>query len=142
VAAGAAGPGYQPVLREPRDADDEAEDRREHDAEPGDQQRVAQSDPESAAVGRGAAVFDQTLADVEAGGVVPEAESRRDLRAPQILDRIGDGAISEKSNDAAQQQLIADRADLRIVEKRYLRLLDLGNGRHHPSEPSGWDGRR
>ena len=70
----------QPVVRQPRDADDEAEDGREHDADRGDQQRVEQADPERAAVGRGLrGIFDQRLADIEAGGLVPEAEAGGDL---------------------------------------------------------------
>ncbi len=73
---------HQPVLRQPGDADDEADDRGEDDAEAGDQQGVEQADPEGAAVGRGLRVVgDQRLADVEAGGVVPEAEAGRDVRA-------------------------------------------------------------
>ena len=42
----------QPVLRQPRNADDETDDGREDDAEAGDQQRVAKTDPEGAAVSR------------------------------------------------------------------------------------------
>ena len=61
---------------------DEAEDGREHDAEAGDQQRVEQADPEGAAIGRGLRrIGDQRLADVEAGGLVPEAEAGGDVGA-------------------------------------------------------------
>ena len=67
----------QPVGREPRKADDEAEDGRQDDAERRDQQRVEQADPERPAVGRHRAVVDQREADVEARGPVQEAEARR-----------------------------------------------------------------
>ena len=114
-------PRHQPVLRQPRDADQKAEDGREHDAERRDQQRVEQADPERAAIGRGRRIVDQRLADVEAGGVVPEAEAGGDLGARQIVGGVVDRAPGQEHDHRAQHHLIGDAADLRIVEQRRLR---------------------
>ena len=111
--------GHQPVLRQPRNADDEAEDGGEHDAEPGHQQRVEQADVERAAVSRGRRVeCDQRLADVEAGGMLPKAEAGSDMRPLEIDDGIAGGGEDEKADDRAQRDLIGDAADLGIVVER------------------------
>ena len=89
-------PRDQPIARQPRDADDEAEHGREHDADRGDQQRVEEADPERAAEGRRARrIRDQRLADIEAGGVVPEAEAGSDVGAREILRHVEDGAVGK-----------------------------------------------
>ena len=93
-----------------------AENGREYDAESGDQQRVEQTDPEGAAVGRTARrIFDQRLADVEAGGLVPEAEAGGDLRPCEIVDRVAGGAVDEEADHRAEHNLVGDAADLRVV---------------------------
>jgi hypothetical protein len=66
-----------------------------HDAERADQQRIEQADPERAAEGRSACrIVDQRLADIEAGGVVPKAEARRDVSIRQILRYVVNRGIS------------------------------------------------
>ena len=108
----------QPVARQPRYSDDKAEDRRKDDAEPGDQQRIEQPDPERAAIGRAARrILDQRLADIEAGGVVPESESGRDVRAREIFDRVAGCAIDQKGDHRAQGDLIGNAPDLGVVVK-------------------------
>ena len=59
IAAGQ--PRHQPVGREPCDADDEAEDGREHDPDARDQQRVEKADQEDAAVAVRLVIGDQRL---------------------------------------------------------------------------------
>ena len=90
----------QPVRRQPRDADEEAEDGREDDAEPGDQQRVEQADAEGAAVGRGRrSIGDQRLADVEAGGVVPGSRSPMAMFArAQVVDGVADDPATRRES--------------------------------------------
>ena len=74
----------QPVARQARYADDKADDGRENDADPGYKQRVKQPNPEGAPVGGAArGIFDQRLADIEAGGVLPEPEAGCDVCARQ-----------------------------------------------------------
>ena len=98
----------------------------------GDQQRVEQADPEGAAIGRGRdRIVDQRLADVEAGGVVPEAEARGDMRAlPDCSMALWIGAIDEERDDRAQHDLIGDAADLRIVVER-TRAVAASHARSH-----------
>ena len=110
---------HQPILRQPRDADDEADDGGEDDAEPGHQQRIEQPDPEGAAIGRGLRVEgDQRLADVEAGGGVPEAEAGGDVGAVEMIDGVADRAVDQEGNDRAEHDLIEDAADLGVVVER------------------------
>ena len=79
---------HQPIARQPRDADGEAEHGREHDADAGNQKRVEKPDPERAAERRRARrIGDQRLADIEARGIVPEAEARGDMRCARDCAR-------------------------------------------------------
>ena len=75
---------HQPVGGQPPDPDREAEQGREHDADAGDQQRVEEPDHERAPVGVGLVVGDQREVDAEAGGIVEEAESARDVAGTEI----------------------------------------------------------
>ena len=105
IAAGE--PRDQPIARQPRDADGEAEHGRQHDADAGDQQRVEQADPERAAEGRRARrIGDQRLADVEAGGVVPEAKAGGDVGARQVLRGVDTAAPYDQT--AATRTTSAD----------------------------------
>ena len=88
------------MLRQPRDADGKAEHRRQHDADGGDEERIEEADPEGPAEGRRARrIGDQRLADIEAGGVVPEAEAGSDVGAGQILHRVEDRPVGETGDD-------------------------------------------
>ena len=131
-------PGHQPVGGQPRDADDEAEHRGKHDTQHGNHQRVEQPNPEGAPVGGRGAVVDQVLADIEAGGVVPEAETRGDLGARQILDRVARRLPEQESDRRQQQRLVNEAADPRIVDQRRagrsFRLSGIGNA--HAARPS------
>ena len=66
----------QPVARQPRDPDDDAQDRGEHDADDADQQRVEQTGEEGLAVGVARRVRDDRLRDVEAGGCAQESRPK------------------------------------------------------------------
>ncbi len=50
-------------------------------------------------------IVDQRLADVEAGGVVPEAEAGGDVGAREILRRIIGGAVAERGDDDDERRL-------------------------------------
>ena len=83
-----------------------------------DQQRVEQADEEGAAVGRaGGGERDQRLADVEAGGVLEEAEAGGDLRAPQVVDRVRGRRRRTGRRRRRRGRSVEDAADLRIVEQ-------------------------
>ena len=93
--------GDDPIRRQASDADDEAEDGREHDADARDQKRVQEADEEGAAIGRAllGGEGDQMLVDVEAAGRAQEIETenlalRREIRAG-VLDR----RIEQESDD-------------------------------------------
>jgi hypothetical protein len=66
----------------------EADDRRENDADDRHEQRVRKADPERTTVTGGRIVGDQGLGDIEAGGVIPEAEARGDVLLLQIVDGV------------------------------------------------------
>ena len=88
------------MVRQPHDADRDAEHAREDDAGERDAQRVAQADRERAQVAVAGAVLEQQLADVEAGRVAQKAEPRLDLARLEIggdvaRDRRGDGEQDE-----------------------------------------------
>ena len=101
----------QPIARQPRDADGEAENGREHDAEARDQKRVEKPDPESIAESRSARrIRDQRLADVEAGDIVPEAEARRDMGGGKVARGIDAGGIEQTDDDNDQRDLQRDTA--------------------------------
>ena len=74
---------------------------------------LMQADPECAAIGRCRLILDQRLADVEAGGVLPEAEAGRDLGARQVLGGVVDRAPGQEHDHRAQHRLIGDAAHLR-----------------------------
>ncbi len=126
---------HQPVARQPRYADDKADDGRKDDADAGHQQRIEQPDPEGAPVsGAARGIFDQRLADIEAGGVFPEPEAGCDVRARKIFDRVAGGAIDQKADGRAERELIDNAADLGVVVKNDLRRIRRGRKltRHFP----------
>ena len=131
-------PRHQPVGGQPRDADDEAEHCGKHDAQRRNHQRVEQPNPEGAAVGGRGAVVDQVLADIEAGGVVPEAETRGDLGARQVFDRVARRCPNQECDRSQQHGLIDEAADPRIVDQRSPgRSFGLsGVGNAHAARPS------
>ncbi len=133
--------GQQPVRREPRDADQEAEDRREHDANARDQQRVQEPDDEDAGIGVGFIVGDQRLVDAEAGGRIQESETAADVLGREIGARVERELIAEPCRRAQQDDLVGQRADLRIVVERNprRRLLQgrIRNGSHRTFAVSG-----
>src|SRR5262249_22794317 len=83
-----------------------------------------------APIGRRAAVVDQRLADVEPGGEIPELEAGGDVRATQVVDGVGDRAPRQERDHRAQQRLIGEGPDARIVEQRDLGPLARRNRRH------------
>ncbi|MNZ93776.1 hypothetical protein D3C78_1128610 [compost metagenome] len=66
---------YQPVRREPRHPEDEAEDGREEDADDRNQQGIEQTDDEDPAVAVAFVVVDQMLGDTETGALLEEVEA-------------------------------------------------------------------
>ena len=104
----------QPVVRQPRDAHREADDRRQDDADHGDQDRVQEADQEGAAEGAGRAVVDQRLADVEAGRPrrkpKPLATPSRARFAMVLLTR-----IQPPTDEQQDQYLVEQGPDPRIV---------------------------
>ena len=72
----------------------------------GDQKRVEKADPEGTAECRGTGgIVDQRLADVEAGGVVPEAESRGDMGIGEVLRRVMNRGIGNAADDDDEPDL-------------------------------------
>ena len=70
-----------------------------------------------AAIGRGRAIRDQRLIDVETRDIVQEVETGRDLGGAQVLDRILDGFVDEEADNEDKQELVGDPAQFGIVEK-------------------------
>ena len=108
----------EPVRRQPRDADEEAEDGREDDAEDGDVEGVQQADDEGAAVGGIRAVGDERGQDLEAGAVLEEAEAGGDVGALQIGDRVVDDPPEEGDEEDRERDLEDDAADRRDCRGR------------------------
>ncbi|MCY1425033.1 hypothetical protein D9M71_408120 [compost metagenome] len=106
----------QPVLRQTRHTQDEAEDGGEENADHRHQQGVEQADDEYPRVGIGLGVVDQVLGDAEAGAVVEETEARLDA----AMGEVGLGVIEEEPATADDEDhgddLEGPGAHLRIVE--------------------------
>ena len=64
-------------------------------------------DPEGAAIGRGVAVVDQRLRDVEARGRIPEAEARGDVLPLEVGRRVGDD--HPEQGDERDEEMIWNR---------------------------------
>ena len=71
-----------------------------------DQQRVDEPDPERAPVGRKRRIADQRLIDVEAGGLVPEAEAHRDAARLHVGDGVAPGERDQRRERGREQPLI------------------------------------
>ncbi len=115
IAAGE--PGNQPIGRQPRNADDEAEHGRQHDPDPGDQQRVEQADQEDAAIGVGFAIGNERLIDVESGRGVEKAEAAGDPFCVEIGLGVEREFVAEPEHHCEQEQLVENGPDLRVVVK-------------------------
>ena len=109
-------PRHEPVGGKARNADDEPDHGRQHDAEARHQQRVEQPDQESPAVGHGVVVVDQVLGDVEAGRAVDEAETGGDVLLPEVGCRIGDQDREQRHQRDDQHDLIKGLAHLGPIE--------------------------
>ncbi len=79
---------HQEVARQPADADQRAENRRQHDADKRRAQRVGQADQERLPVGIGRVERERGLADVESGGLREEAEPALDSAHAHVLQRV------------------------------------------------------
>ncbi len=79
----------------------EADDRREAEAERGDEARIEQADEKGAAIGRGGAVGDQALVDVEARDIAEKAEVGRDAARLHIGADIDEGRDDEGDKSGA-----------------------------------------
>ena len=122
-------PGDQPVLREPRDADEEAKCGRAHDAQRRHQKRVQDADDERAAVGRLLGVFDQRLGDAEASGVIEKAKTGGDVLAREADDGVARKIGDDEHNHTQCNRLEQDGARTPVAPR--------GKGRRR----TGCDGR-
>ena len=94
-------PRDEPVLRQPRDAGEEAEDRGEHDADDGDEERVEQADEEGAAVGDPRRCRGSALCEMSKPAAVPEeVEARGDVGALEVVDGVVDDPGDQKAMSA------------------------------------------
>ncbi len=117
---------HQPIARQPRDADREAEHGSKDDAEAPDQKCVEKADPERIAEGGCARrVRDQRLADVESGSIVPEAKARGDVGCSEIARGVDGGSIDETSDDRDERSLERQAAKPAWTQK----LCDLSHCR-------------
>src|SRR5205814_6041158 len=79
---------------------------RQHNAERGDEERIEEADPESAAECRGARrIGDQRLADIEAGSVVPKPKAGRDAGFGEIIGGIDGGGVDEPADHENERHL-------------------------------------
>ena len=111
--------GEQPVVRQPADADQRAEDGRHDDAEHGHLQRVQQADPDGAGVGAGRRIGDHRVADLEAGLALEIVEAAGDLLPLQIVDGVGDEVPGEQADQADHDDLEDPAADDGVVPGRH-----------------------
>ncbi len=109
--------GDEPVRRKARDADRKAERRREHDARRADERGVEKPNPERLAIGRQRGIGDERLVDVEAGGLVPEAEARRNAARRHIDIGVVGGGADERGEDKDEQRLIGVAPDPRVIKE-------------------------
>ena len=113
--------GEQPVVRQPADADQGAEDGRHEDAEDRHLQRVQHADVDRAGIGAGRRVGDHGVADLEARLALEVVEAAGDLLALQILDGVGDEVPGEQADQADHDDLEDPAADDRVVPRRHFR---------------------
>ena len=109
-------PRDQPVRRQARDADDEAEHGGEHDAEGGHQQRIEQADQERAAVGRSwrrsrSAYCEMSKPAVRSRKPKPEAMFCRLRFAAVLVIRIQNSATSSDDQRRSGRSPGAPRVD-------------------------------
>src|SRR6516162_1558299 len=108
-------PRNEPIARQPREADEEAEDGREHDTDRSDQQRVEKADEEHAGVGVRFVVRNERLVDAEARRVVEEAEAAGDFLRVEIGLGVEREFEAQPQHRRQQDELIKNGADLRAV---------------------------
>ena len=96
--AGAEAP-HEEVAGQPADADQRAQDRREHDADDGRTQRIREPDQERLPVGIGRVECEDALADVEAGRLREEAEAALDSAHAHVLERV----VREERDDGGDR---------------------------------------
>ncbi len=98
--------GDQPVARQPGDAYHGAENRRQHDPENGDVERVDQTDKKGAGISVGRRVGDQRLADRKRCLATQKTEPGGDVLAPEVDQRVVDEKPAERDDDRDEQHLI------------------------------------
>src|SRR4029077_1120730 len=81
-------------------------------------------DPERTSEGRGGRrIGNQRLADVEAGGVVPEAEAGGDVSAREIVRRVVRGRVDEAADQNDEADLDRDAGDATPIPRPGLRFI-------------------
>ncbi len=111
-------PRQEPIGRQSRNADEEADHGRQHDADPGHQQRVEQAHEEHAAVGVRFVIGNERLVDAEAGDLVEEAEAARDVLRVEIGLGVERELVAEPQHRREQYELIDNGAGLGVVVDR------------------------
>ncbi len=116
------GPGQEPVRRQAGDADSEAEQRRERNADRGDEKGVEQADPEGLSVGGKTGIGNQVQVDFEAGRLIPEAEAHGNATGLHVDIGVIDAAGDQEADRRDQQRLICNPPHPRIVNARFVHL--------------------
>ena len=103
---------HQPVLRQPRDADQRAEDGRQHDADHRDLQRVQHADHQRAQIGVGRVVGDQASRRSAARPRGRGSRSRsRSAATSRLCTVLRPEPPDDAADDADDQHLLDDAAD-------------------------------
>ncbi len=107
--------GDQPIARQPRHADYEAEQGRQRDAQGRYQQGIEQPDHKGAPVAGSLAVGHQALDNAEPGPVIEKAEAGGNPPALQVVQGIAEQVPAQGQHPAHQRQLQPQGADPGVV---------------------------
>ena len=115
----------QRIARETGDADDQPDDRREHDAPGRNPNRVDDAGQEGTTIGVGGLVVDECLADDEAGLSAQKVEACGNVLLSELLRDVGKQIKSQKDDACDGDYLVEDGAEAEVVEKpRPARRID------------------
>ena len=89
----------QPIGGEARHADHEAQQRRQRNADDGDEKGVEQPDPKGPSVGGQVGIAYQMEIDIKAGDIVPKSEAHRNAAGAHIDHSVVDCAPSQCRDD-------------------------------------------
>ena len=109
----------EPVARDPHDADQKAQHRRNDDPRGRDRQRVHQADDQCPAIGIARGIVDQRLADLELRDLIEEAKAGGDVLAAEVLDHVLI-EIEAQQRDPDRQCGLIDHGAHRFAVKKIL----------------------